>query len=76
MVMFLSKRAIDLLLRAMEARSASVQGATLHQVSPQATEILLEAKLLVAGGRVPDIHVNLFTQFGIQPRNDIGKSTK
>ena len=51
--MFLSKRSIDLLLRAMEARSASVQGATLHQVSPRATEILLEAKLLVAGGRVP-----------------------
>lgn len=53
MVMLLSKRAIDLLLRAMEARSASVQGATLHQVSPRATEILLEAKLLVSGGRVP-----------------------
>ena len=50
--MFLNKRAIDLLLRAMEARSISVQGTTLHQVSPRATEILLEAKLLVAGGRV------------------------
>ena len=54
-MMFLSKRAIDLLLRAMEARSTSVQGATLHQVSPRATEILLEAKLLVAGGHVPVI---------------------
>ena len=51
--MFLSKRAVDLLLRAMEARSTSVQGATLHQVSPRATEMLLEARLLVAGGRVP-----------------------
>lgn len=49
----LSKRAIDLLLRAMEARSASVQGATLHQIAPRATEMLLEAKLLVAGARVP-----------------------
>ena len=53
MVISLSKRAIDLLLRAMEARSASVQGATLHQVAPRATEMLLEARLLVASGRVP-----------------------
>ena len=51
--MFLSKRAIDLLLRVMEARSRSVQGATLHQVSPRATEMLLKAKLLVGGERVP-----------------------
>ncbi len=51
--MFLSKRAIDLLLRVMEARSTSVQASALRQVSPRATEILLEAKLLVAGGRVP-----------------------
>lgn len=53
--MFLSKRAIDLLLRAMEARSASVQGATLHQVSPRAAEMLLEAKLLFPSGHVPVI---------------------
>ncbi len=53
MVMFLNKGAIELLLRAMEARSASVQGATLHQVAPRATEMLLEARLLVASGRVP-----------------------
>lgn len=49
----MSKRAVDLLLRAMEARSTSVQASALRQVSPRATEILLEAKLLVAGGRVP-----------------------
>ena len=49
----LSKGPIDLLLRAMEARSASLQGATLHQVAPRATEMLLEARLLVASGRVP-----------------------
>lgn len=55
MVMFLSKRAIDLLLRVMEARSASAQGATLHQVSPRATDMLLEAKLLIASGHVPVI---------------------
>lgn len=53
--MFLSKRAVDLLLRAMEARSASVQGATLHQVSPRAAEMLLEAKLLFPSGHVPVI---------------------
>lgn len=53
--MFLSKRAIDLLLRAMEARSASLQGAPLHQVAPRATKMLLEANLLVASGRVPVI---------------------
>lgn len=49
----LSKRAIDLLLRAMEARSMSLQASTLHQVSRRATEMLLEAKLLVANGHVP-----------------------
>ena len=48
----LSKRAIDLLLRAMEARSTSLQASTLHQVSRRATDILLEAKLLVANGHV------------------------
>ena len=46
----LSKRAIDLLLRAMEARSPSLQASTLHQVSRRATDMLLEAKLLVANG--------------------------
>lgn len=51
--MFLSKRAIDLLLRAMEARSPSLQASTLHQVSRRATDMLLEAKLLVAKGHVP-----------------------
>lgn len=51
--MFLSKRAIDLLLRVMEARSTSVQGATLHQVSRGATDALLKAKLLVPSGHVP-----------------------
>lgn len=51
----LSKRAIDLLLRAMEARSTSLQASTLHQVSRRATEMLLEAKLLVASGHVPVI---------------------
>lgn len=51
--MFLSKRAIDLLLRAMEARSSSLQASTLHQVSRRATDMLLEAKLLVAIGHVP-----------------------
>lgn len=49
----LSKRAIDLLLRAMEARSTSLQASTLHQVSRRATDMLLEAKLLVANGHVP-----------------------
>lgn len=49
----LSKRAIDLLLRAMEARSTSLQTSTLHQVSRRATEMLLEAKLLVPSGHVP-----------------------
>ena len=49
----LNKLAIDLLLRAMEARSPSLQASTLHQVSRRATEMLLEAKLLVANGHVP-----------------------
>ena len=49
----MSKRAIDLLLRAMEARSTSLQASTLHQISRRATEMLLEAKLLVASGHVP-----------------------
>jgi len=53
--MFLSKRAIDLLLRVMEARSTSVQASALRQVSPQATDKLLKAKLLSPSGHVPVI---------------------
>jgi hypothetical protein len=49
----LSKRAIDLLLRAMEARSRSLQASALHQVSRGATDALLAAKLLVPSGHVP-----------------------
>jgi hypothetical protein len=49
----LNKLAIDLLLRAMEARGTSLQASTLHQVSRRATEMLLEAKLLAANGHVP-----------------------
>jgi len=51
----LSKRAVDLLLRAMEARSTSVQASALRQVSPQATDKLLQAKLLFPSGHVPVI---------------------
>ncbi|RJL22182.1 hypothetical protein [Paracoccus siganidrum] len=49
----LSKRAIDLLLRAMEARSMSLQTSALHQVSRSATDALIAAKLLVPSGHVP-----------------------
>lgn len=49
----MSKRAIDLLLRAMEARSASLQASALHQVSRAATDALLKANLLVPSGHVP-----------------------
>lgn len=49
----MSKRAIDLLLRAMEARSTSLQASALHQVSRGATDALLAAKLLVPSGHVP-----------------------
>lgn len=49
----MSKRAIDLLLRAMEARSMSLQTSALHQVSRSATEALIAAKLLVPSGHVP-----------------------
>lgn len=49
----LSKRAIDLLLRAMEARSPSLQVSALHQVSRAATDALLKANLLVPSGHVP-----------------------
>ncbi|XDA99835.1 hypothetical protein AB1M95_08025 [Sulfitobacter sp. LCG007] len=49
----LSKRAIDLLLRAMEARSMSLQTSALHQVSRSATDALIGAKLMVPSGYVP-----------------------
>lgn len=49
----MSRRAIDLLLRAMEARSASLQVSALHQVSRAATDALLKANLLVPSGYVP-----------------------
>ena len=49
----LSKRAIDLLLRAREARSTFLQASALHQVSRGATDALLAAKLLVPSGHVP-----------------------
>lgn len=49
----MSKRAIDLLLRAMEARSMSLQASALHQVSRSATDALNAAKLLVPNGHVP-----------------------
>jgi hypothetical protein len=48
----LSKREIDLLLRAMEARSMSLQASALHQVSRSATDALITAKLLVSSGHV------------------------
>ena len=48
----MSKRAIDLLLRAMEARSASLQVSALRQVSRAATDALLKANLLVPSGHV------------------------
>lgn len=49
----MSKRAIDLLLRVMEARSTSLQASALHLVSRGATDALLKAKLLVPSGHVP-----------------------
>jgi len=49
----LSKRAIELLLRAMEARSMSLQTSALHQFSRSATDALIKAKLLVPSGHVP-----------------------
>ncbi|MGZ3215932.1 hypothetical protein [Paracoccus sp. T5] len=49
----MSKRAIDLLLRAMEARSMSLQTSALHQFSRSATDALIAAKLLVPSGHVP-----------------------
>lgn len=49
----MSKRATGLLLRAMEARSMSLQTSALHQVSHVATDALIAAKLLVPSGHVP-----------------------
>ena len=49
----MSKRAVDLLLQVMETRAAKVQGATLRQIAPRATDQLLAAKLLVASGIIP-----------------------
>ncbi|MTH96396.1 hypothetical protein [Roseibium sp. RKSG952] len=49
----MSKRAVDLLLRAMEARSPSLQVSALRQVSHATTDTLLKAKLLVTSGHVP-----------------------
>jgi hypothetical protein len=44
---------VDLLLQAMETRAGKVQVATLRQVAPRAADKLLEARLLVATGRIP-----------------------
>jgi hypothetical protein len=49
----LTKTAVDLLLQAMETRAGKVQVATLKQVAPRTADKLLEAKLLVATGRIP-----------------------
>lgn len=49
----MSKRAIDLLLRAMEARGASLQVSALQQFSRAATDALFKANLLVPSGHVP-----------------------
>ncbi|WP_136653141.1 hypothetical protein [Paracoccus aeridis] len=44
---------MDLLLQAMETRVGKVQVATLKQVAPRAADKLLDARLLVATGRIP-----------------------
>lgn len=49
----LTKSAVDLLLQAMETRAGKVQVATLKQVAPRAADKLLDARLLVATGRIP-----------------------
>lgn len=51
----MSKLAIDLLFRVMEARTALVQASTLQNLSPRATEMLLGAKLLITSGHIPVI---------------------
>lgn len=42
-----------MLLQVMETRPAKVQASVLRQVSPRATDQLLEAKLMVASGHIP-----------------------
>ncbi len=42
-----------MLLQVMETRAAKVQASVLRQVSPRATDQLLEAKLMVASGHIP-----------------------
>ena len=49
----LTKTAVDLLFQTMETRAGKVQVATLRQVAPRAADKLLEARLLVATGRIP-----------------------
>lgn len=49
----LTKSAVDLLLQAMETRAGKVQVATLKQMAPRAADKLLDARLLVATGRIP-----------------------
>ncbi|WP_209428324.1 hypothetical protein [Pararhodobacter sp. SW119] len=44
---------MDLLLQVMETRAAKVQVAALKQVAARAADRLIEAKLLVATGRIP-----------------------
>jgi len=49
----LTKTAVDRLLQVMETRAGKVQVATLRQVAPRAADRLLDARLLVATGRIP-----------------------
>jgi hypothetical protein len=42
-----------MLLQVMETRTAKVQASVLRQISPRATDQLLEAKLMVASGHIP-----------------------
>lgn len=42
-----------MLLQVVETRTAKVQASVLRQVSPRATDQLLEAKLMIASGRIP-----------------------
>ena len=42
-----------MLLQVVETRTAKVQASVLRQVSPRATDQLLEAKLMVASGHIP-----------------------
>ena len=54
----MTKTAVDLLLQAMETRVGKVQVSTLRQVAPRAADKLLEARLLVATGRIPVVAAN------------------